>query len=239
MKKLLNLVKKLIKRILYGKPKDPSVEKVKRLRSKGVRIGERTTFYAPHSCVIDTSRPWLIEIGDDVQIAYGVTIMTHGYDWSVLKGVYGDVLGSSGKVTIGNNVFIGVHTTILKGATIGNNVIIGAGSVVTRDIPDNCVAAGNPARVIMSLEDYYEKRKKAQLEEAKELVQEYRKVYGKDPDEAALSEFFWLFTKDPALVQHPTWIAQMQNLGNQEFSNQVLASREPQFQDMQDFLNHC
>ncbi len=232
-------LKARVKRILYGEPKDPGVEMVERLRNLGMRIGERTTFFAPASCVIDESRPWLIEIGDDVQITYGVRILTHGYDWAVLKGVYGDVLGSAGKVTIGNNVFIGMGTTILKGVTIGNNVIIGAGSLVNKDIPDNCVVAGNPARVLMSLEEYHEKRKQAQLAEAKQLVQEYRTVYGKDPDEQALSEFFWLFTKDPTLVQHPSWIAQMENLGNREFSNQVLASREPQFDNLQDFLNHC
>lgn len=54
-------------------------------------------------------------------------------------------------VTIGNNVWIGGSATILPGVTIGNNVVIGAGSVVTRDIPDNCVVGGNPARIIKRL----------------------------------------------------------------------------------------
>jgi len=54
-------------------------------------------------------------------------------------------------VTIGNNVWIGGNVTILPGVTIGDNCTIGAGSVVTRDIPDNSVAAGNPARVIRRL----------------------------------------------------------------------------------------
>lgn len=69
----------------------------------------------------------------------------------VLKGVYGEVLGSSGKVTIGKNVFIGMNSTILKGVSIGNNVIIGANSLVNKNIPDNVVVAGNPCRIIMSL----------------------------------------------------------------------------------------
>ena len=55
--------------------------------------------------------------------------MTHGSDWSVLKGVYGDILGSSGG-KIGDNVFSGMQTTILKGVHIGNNVIIGANLLV-------------------------------------------------------------------------------------------------------------
>lgn len=232
-------LRSMIRRMLGPKEEDPSEVMVARLRKKGMRIGQRTRFFSPRSCVIDETRPWLVEIGDDVQITHGVTVLTHGYDWSVLKGVYGEVLGSAGKVTIGNNVFIGMHSTILKGVTIGNNVIIGAGSLVNKDIPDNCVAAGNPARVIMSLEEYYEKRKGAQLEEARELVREYRAVYGKDPDEKALSEFFWLFTQDPEQVKDPSWTAQMENLGNREFSRQVLASRKAPFRDMQDFLDHC
>ena len=52
---------------------------------------------------------------------------------------------------IGDNVTLGVNVTIIGGITIGNNVIIGAGSVVVKDIPDNSVAVGNPARVIRTL----------------------------------------------------------------------------------------
>ncbi|MDA3769091.1 acyltransferase [Streptococcus thermophilus] len=130
--------------------------------------------FDPQTTIIDETRPWMIEIGNDVQITSGVTLLTHGYDWSVLKGVYGEVLGSSGVLKIGNNVFIGMHSTILKGVTIGNNVIIGANSLVNKDIPDNCVAAGNPCRVIMSLEEYYKKRKNVQIDEATELVRAYR-----------------------------------------------------------------
>ena len=97
-------------------------------------------------------------------------------------------------MVIGDNVFIGMKSTILKGVHIGNNVIIGANSLVNKDLPDNCVATGNPCRVIMSLEEYHEKRKAAQIAEAKELVELYRERYGKEPDEKALLEFFWLFT---------------------------------------------
>lgn len=60
-------------------------------------------------------------------------------------------LKSKGKIEIGNNVWIGDKVTILGGVTIGDNVIIGANSVVTHDVPSNCVAAGNPAKVIKKL----------------------------------------------------------------------------------------
>lgn len=185
-------IKKMLKKLVY-KEKLDSESYIKYLRQQGAKIGKRVNIYAPNKTLIDMTRPWLIDIGDDVQITENVTILTHGYDWSVLKGVYGEVLGSSGGVKIGNNVFIGMKTTILKGVHIGNNVIIGANSLVNKDIPDNCVAAGNPAKVIMPLDQYYEKRKKEQLAEATELVQLYRERYGKEPDDKALHEFFGCF----------------------------------------------
>ena len=61
-------------------------------------------------------------------------------------------LGQASKVRIGNDVWIGANVCILPGVTIGNNVIIGAGAVVNRDIPDNTMAVGVPARVIKEIE---------------------------------------------------------------------------------------
>ncbi|MEE3404785.1 MAG: DapH/DapD/GlmU-related protein, partial [Acutalibacteraceae bacterium] len=62
-----------------------------------------------------------------------------------------------GKISIGDNVNIGWNVIILPGVTIGNNVVIRAGAVVTKDIPDNSVAAGVPAKVIETIEQYSEK----------------------------------------------------------------------------------
>ena len=205
------------------------------MRSLGCKIGERVVFFAPDTCEIDVTRPWLLEIGDDVQIPFGVSILTHGYDWSVLKGAYGEVLGSAGKVTIGNNVFIGARSTLLKGVTVGNNVIIGAGSLVTKDIPDNSVAAGVPCNVRMSLEEYCQKRRGQQYSEATQLVQEYRLCYGKEPSEKELSEFFFLFSNDPAELDE-SWERQMHNLGNYEKSFSVFKTHTPMFPSMEAFL---
>lgn len=177
----------------------------------------------------------MIKIGNHVEITEGVTILTHGYDWCVLKGVYGDILGSCGKVTIGNNVFIGMHTTILKGVSVGDNVIIGANSLVNKDIPDNVVAAGNPYRVIMSLDEYYLKRKKAQYEEAAEMVRMYRERYGKDPDEEALREFFWLFSDDNASLP-PSWDRMMHLHENYEQSSEKLRDNKKMFENAEEFL---
>ena len=66
-------------------------------------------------------------------------------------------------ITVGNNVYIGEESLILPGVNIGNNVVIGARSVVTKDIPDNSVAAGVPCRVIKTTEEYLEKLKRESL----------------------------------------------------------------------------
>ena len=139
-------------------------------------------------------------------------------------------------MSIGNNVFIGMQSTILKGVHIGNNVIIGANSLVNKDIPDNCVAAGNPCKVIMSLEVYHEKRKKAQYHEAVELVQLYRKKYKKEPDENALREHFWLFENNPDTLPM-CWKEVNKLVGNEEFTKKVMEKNIKEFENMQKFLD--
>lgn len=228
-------LKNVFRRIKYG-VRYNSDSYINYLKKLGVTIGERTTIFDPKSKIIDETRPWMIKIGKDVQITAGVTILTHGYDWSVLKGVYGEVLGSAGQVEIGNNVFIGMHTTILKGVHIGNNVIIGANALVNKDIPDNCVVAGNPCRIVMSLEKYYEKRKAAQLDEAIEMVKLYRQRTGKEVNENVLREFFWLFT-DQLDNMPKIWKDMNSLVGNREYSEEVMRKHEIRFKNMSAFLD--
>lgn len=229
------VLKRLLQKLIYGAKAD-SDSYVQYLRKMGVRIGNNCVIYAPTKTQIDTTRPWLIRVGDDVRITEGVTILTHGFDWSVLQGMYGEVLGSAGEVVIGNNVFIGMNTTVLKGVHIGNNVIIGAGSLINKDIPDNVVVVGNPGRVVMSIEDYYQKRKKAQQAEAVELVKNYRAVYGTEPDEQALHEFFWLFENDPQKLPE-VWRKQnyLSSMDHQKVDT-IFASHKPAFKNKELFL---
>lgn len=167
-------VHQLIRRFIYG-PTHSSDAYIAYLRSKGMVIGDNCVIYSPTHCVVDDTRAWMIEIGDNVSITQGVTILTHGYDWSVLKGKYGDVLGSAGHVRIGSNVFIGMNATILKGVTIGDNVVIGANSLINKDVPSDCVVVGNPQRVVCTIDEYLEKRRRAQLSEAADLYDCWRR----------------------------------------------------------------
>lgn len=68
-----------------------------------------------------------------------------------------------GKVSIGDYVYIGSGSLIMPGVTIGDNVLIAAGSVVTKSVPSGVVVAGNPARIISSIEEYYERNKSYNL----------------------------------------------------------------------------
>lgn len=96
-------LKNLHSRAIFGYRWSPEAF-VKHLRKSGVEIGEGTVFHGPRTTFIDPQRPWLIKIGKNVQITENVTILTHDYSWSVIKDIHGEILGSAGKVTIGDNV---------------------------------------------------------------------------------------------------------------------------------------
>lgn len=233
--KAIKIIKKIVKQY-----KASSKDFIKYLRKKGVQIGEGVTIFDPESVFIDSTRPCLMEIGNDVKIARGVTILTHGYDWSVIKGYYGEICGSAGKTKIGNNVFVGMQATILKGVTVGNNVIIGANSLVNKDVPDNVVVAGNPAKIIMTLEQYYKKRKMKQFDEAKELACEYYNKYKELPPKDVFREFFWLFgerKKDE--FEDESFFEIMHLVRNYDESIEKYKKTKPMFESYEKFLEAC
>ena len=167
---------------------------VKRLRSKGIQIGNNVHFFGRIKDVsIDITRPSLVTIGDNVMIVSPFTITTHGYESFVFKNKFNEFLGSSGKVTIGDNVYFGKGVSITKNVNIGNNVIVGTNSVVTRSLPDDGVYAGVPCKKISNLEDYFIKRKKEQLSEAKEYAISIKRRYNRLPVPEDFIEFFPLF----------------------------------------------
>lgn len=104
----------------------------------------------------------LIRLGNNVHIASNVSFLTHDVSYLVLKNLPVEYTAENvqeriGCIEIGNNVFIGSGVHILYDTKIGSNVIIGTGSTVTKDIPDNSVAVGSPARVIGTFDEYVKK----------------------------------------------------------------------------------
>jgi acetyltransferase-like isoleucine patch superfamily enzyme len=94
-----------------------------------------------------------IEMGDNVLIASGVSIYDHDHSSELRSGSLVFEGYTTAPIRIGSNVWIGDKAILLKGVSIGDNTIIGAGSVVTSNIPANCVAAGNPCRKIREINE--------------------------------------------------------------------------------------
>lgn len=173
----------------FSKPEDfPNI-----LRMEGIQVGKGTIFYGPNTQTIDRERPWMLKIGEYCKITRGTIILTHDYSRSVLRRAYGEIVGEAGETVIGNNVFIGMNSIILMGTHIGDNVIIGAGSVVSGTIPPNCVAAGNPARIIRTLDEHYAIRKSKYVDEAKVYAKTFYEQYGRKPTIHEMNAFFPLY----------------------------------------------
>ena len=125
----------------------------------GFNIEVGRNFFANYNCtILDVAK---VRIGDNCQIAPNVAIYTAGHP---IHPATRNTLYEYGiEINIGDNVWIGGNTVICPGVRIGDNVVIGAGSVVTKDIPDWCIAGGNPCRVIRKITEadrkyYYKDR---------------------------------------------------------------------------------
>lgn len=148
---MLNIHKILLK--FYKNP-----QKIAKVYKKmGMQLGDNCSIFRTASM---GSEPYLVRLGNNVKIVDRVSFITHDGAVEVLRKLFNlpniDLFGT---ITVGNNVFIGLGSTILPGVKIGNNVVVGAGSIVTSDIPDNSIFAGVPAKFIVSIHDYYDKVK--------------------------------------------------------------------------------
>lgn len=172
------------------------------LKSYGIVVGEGTKF-RPFSTEIDLTRPSLVSIGENCYFNKNFTLLTH--DWVTRAFIYGgkDFLPSSGRVTIGNNVNTGYNVTVLKGVNIGDNVFIGANSVVTKDIPSNCIAVGAPCRVIMTIDEYFAKRKKESVKEALDYALSIQQRFNRRPQITDFREEFVFFLDGDKIDNYP------------------------------------
>lgn len=143
---------------------------IKYAKKIGVKVGKNCRLIN----VSFSTEPYLVELGNHVS-ATCTRFETHDGGVWVIRDKQPDI-DVVKPIKIGNNVFLGYGSVVLPGVTIGDNVVIGAYSVVSRDIPDNMVAAGIPAKIIKPLEDY-QKKVIATGDNTKKLTPQEKKNY--------------------------------------------------------------
>lgn len=232
---MLNL-KKFIQKLLYPHSYD-SEAFVKYLKLKGCKIGKGTYFFDPKNTIIDGNRLNFIEIGENCSFTRGVVILGHDYSYSVLRKNYHQMLQKAAITKIGDNVFIGLRSVILMGTEIGDNVIIGANSVVSGKIPANSVWAGNPAKQICTLEEYYNKLNAKFEQNAKLHAKRIIETTGKKPTFEQMEYFITLFTEKNSEARRKYLEMSKYKGYDKEEMIQDLMKVEPKYKDFNDFLS--
>lgn len=179
--------------------------------------------------MIDITRPSLVSIGKNCYINQNFTLLTH--DWLNSNR---DFVNSSGRITIGNNVSFGQRVMVLKGVTIGNNCFIGAGSIVTKDIPANSIAVGCPCKVVMTLEEYFQKRLQKSEAEALDFVRSIKERFYRLPRLDEMREEFIWFVSGNEVDKYPM-IPIRSQLG--PMYNTYLASHKAKYKGFDEFLH--
>ncbi len=149
---MIALLKKLLKSLAreWQIRRDP----VGYARSIGVKVGEDCSLLDLRPYTFG-SEPWLIKLGNHVEVTSGVRFITHDGGMWVFRHEYPEI-DKLAPIIVGDNVFIGTNAILLPGVKIGDNCVIAAGAVVSRDIPASTVAGGVPARPIKTIEEYWE-----------------------------------------------------------------------------------
>lgn len=179
------MLKRLVKKMVMGYKADGE-SYLAFLKRGGAEIGENVRIFTPSQTHIDDQALHLLHIGSNVVLTGSVTILTHDYSSFVCMRRFPErerAVAAMRPVTIGDNVFIGWGATILPGAIIGDNTIIGAGAVVSGVIEPDSVYAGNPAKKLMTIDEFYNRRIDRQVEEASRIYVSYLSRFGKEPKE--------------------------------------------------------
>lgn len=150
-------------------------------RKIGVNIGEDNLIGKDHW----SSEPYLITIGNHCQLTT-CKIFTHG-GAQVVRDI-DPTFDTFGKVIIGDYIYVGANSLIMPGVTIGDHVLIAAGSVVTKSVPKGCVVAGNPAKYICTVEEYYCRNQKYNVKTKGLNFDEKRKKLIRLPDESFIKK---------------------------------------------------
>ncbi|CAN1599904.1 acyltransferase [Pseudomonas mediterranea] len=147
----------------------------------GVNFAGEVTIYGS-SYEMFSTEPYLVTLGDNVFISIKAKFVCHDGSTLPFRKDIPD-LELAGEINVGDNVFIGMGALILPNVRIGNNCIVGANSVVTKDVADGTIVAGNPARAISLTKDFLERAQKRSLKigdlHGDEKVLAYKKIFNK------------------------------------------------------------
>lgn len=154
------------------------LNKYKYIKWIGLNFGKDIHIYGNPVNMFGTE-PWCITLGDHVYITDGVKFITHDGGTLIFRHLIPD-LEITKPIKVGNYVYFGTRSMIMPGVTIGDNCIIAAGAVVTKDVPDNSIVGGVPAKLIKSSDEYLDKIKKESLHlghlKGEEKDKELRKI---------------------------------------------------------------
>jgi acetyltransferase-like isoleucine patch superfamily enzyme len=163
------LAKFLVSKLVFIHPRLYQYWYNKLLFSTKMKIKGTPRFIATSASFDDFDK---ISLGDRIIVSSKVYFLTHDYSITIpihAKEEVKNDISVSKSITIGDNVFIGMNSLILPGSNVGNNVIIGAGSIVRGNVPSNSVYIGNPGKVVMTIEEYYDR----QVNKGINLVKDY------------------------------------------------------------------
>lgn len=175
------MIKKWVERLANRWNRRSQKAYVNHLRKRGIKIGSGCIFRYWRTIRIDDYHPSLVTIGNDVSFNKDFELLAHDYASGVFVRKYNDFIPAHKRVEIGNNVRFGTNCIVLSGAKIGDNCFIGACSLVNKEIPANSVAVGIPAKVICTIDEFYEKRKTQYIEEILDYARSIQERFDRKP----------------------------------------------------------